>query len=616
MSNQSVLRILILSGTALTVSLATAQSLYTPTVYPSSAVSYEPIAPIAAPQWQAPGGQALALADQGNPAVLPAGNGWAAAPGQPATVPVLLPGAHAQQPVQPTIQPVQMQVTALAKAGAPVFSPGVQPSAQALAGVEPAQANPFAASPFGDPAGQAPQTTDNPFVSASLPPEQAAPPRPNAAPFLLNQSDRAALQQEAGEAAAHEEVDIGALRYYASKRDLPRVGAEMRRLKLSHPGWEPPSDLFSPQNNVDEQPLWDRFALGDYSGVRARIANYKSVNPEWNPSEELSSKLLTAEARLSLERAFASGNGAEVISIASSRPELLVCNQMQTLWNVGETLARMQEYARAFELYKYILTNCDNPSERLATVQKLSLVLPEPGISALIAMGRILPDGTSEFEDVSFNPLRSAMGKVSAGDDLLAPPISEAELRRFAAFVQRHQKAEDAGLFGWYYFSKQQYDASHAWFSAASYIKKDPKLLEGVILSLRRLDRTKEAFDFARKTRDLSPDLSVQYVQIIAEALTKEDSDLKLSDEEFSEYQEIVSKTESALGAQAIGWSLVAKKDYRDAREWFGNSVDWEISKGGVIGLAVVASRLRHYKTLASIRRKYGDQYDELSRIR
>lgn len=152
---------------------------------------------------------------------------------------------------------------------------------------------------------------------------------------------------------------------------------------------------------------------------------------------------------------------------------------------------------------------------------------------------------------------------------------------------------------------------------AANYVKKDPKLIEGLILSIRKIGQTEEALKLARQVRKLSPELEKQYVEIVSEILTDEDSEIELSSKEFAAFEDLVREEGSALGAQAIGWHyLLREKELKTARGWFRDSVEWEENEGAVVGLAVVAARMRHFKTLASIRSRYGDKYAALEKFR
>ena len=59
---------------------------------------------------------------------------------------------------------------------------------------------------------------------------------------------------------------------------------------------------------------------------------------------------------------------------------LLTCAYVDVLWRVAEAFANTDRVPRAKDAYIYVLTNCDDPAERLATMQKAIDVLPEADI--------------------------------------------------------------------------------------------------------------------------------------------------------------------------------------------------------------------------------------------
>lgn len=409
-------------------------------------------------------------------------------------------------------------------------------------------------------------------------------------------------------------VDETALRYYASQKDLKRLGAEIRRLKALYPDWEAPENLFDEPTNVSEQPLWDMFGRGDYAGVHNEIARLQVDNGNWKPSADLQNKLALAETRTLMERAFAQRNWNQVIMLAEATPSLMVCEEMNAIWLTAESLASIQDFSRSFDLYKYVINTCDNANERLATVQKASLVLPESGFISLAMMGKRLPDGTSEFEDVAFNPLRSKMGNRARGD-VLSEPISNDELQRFAEFVQRKQLKNDAALFGWYYYGQEVWDPAYQWFIFANLLGYDTKNVEGMILSKRNLEQVDEAIALAKAHLTESKEISKIYIELVADGLTNE-TPLVLKGNDFQSFKDLVLEQESALGAQALGWYLLTQKKTAEASEMFDKSVAWEPTEGGVIGQAVVAARAKRWSTVSSIKAKYGNEFEGLAQIK
>jgi hypothetical protein len=454
----------------------------------------------------------------------------------------------------------------------------------------------------------------SPAAAVTMPAPSAAVAGKN--PFMPATSPVSTVSNtEASTGSAAPKVDDTALRYYASTRDLKRLGAELRRLKALYPDWEAPENLFDQTATVQEQPLWDMYAAGNYTGVRAELARLQSTNPQWKPSADLTTKLAVAESRKVIDRAYSQANWPQIITTAQQQPDLLVCNEMNAMWQVGEALARIRDFAHSFELYKYILTHCDGGPERLATIQKASLLLPEAGTTSLFAFGRAMPDGTAEFASIAFDGIRKTMGQIASGEEL-TQRLSDTDLQSFASYVQSTQSASDSGLFGWYYYSQKQWQASNAWFTIGTHYGNDAKNFEGIVLSLRNMGKTGDAYTIAAQYAGKSDDLRKEYIEIVAGALTAEKSDLKLSDKEMETFHAAVFDAKSALGAQALGWKALADGGAKDAAPLFAQSLEWDPTQGGVIGAAVVAARNKDYVKLAALKSEYGKTYDDLDQFK
>jgi cellulose synthase operon protein C len=314
-------------------------------------------------------------------------------------------------------------------------------------------------------------------------------------------------------------------------------------------------------------------------------------------------------ARQRIDVAAANGAWSQIIGAAQASPSLLTCAQVDILWNLGEAFARTGDLARSFDVYAYVLKTCEDGGARLATVQKASQVLPVQGRDALLALGRTGPMG-GEFDAVRFDTLRGAMGRVASGETGTLPAATE--LAAFADYVGRSRSAPDAALFGWYFFGQKQWKDAAGWFRAAGQITDDPKALEGLILSLRNGGDVSAASSMAFEARARSPEITKIYVEMEAERLTA-DGATPPSDAEQRRYGDVVEQARSSLGAQAIGWSLIAQGKPDAARTWFRRSVEWQETSEGVIGLAVAASRLKDKAGLQEIKSRYGDKYPEVA---
>ena len=155
------------------------------------------------------------------------------------------------------------------------------------------------------------------------------------------------------------------------------MNAEIARLRALYPNWTPPSDLSQLSGSPGAPPpdplierLWNLYREDRIAEVRAAIAERQTTDRNWKPPEELVTALETVEARRRLTNASDTGQWRTVLSVATEAPGLLTCMNVDVLWRVAEAFARTDQPNRTRDVYTYILTNCANPAERLATLQK------------------------------------------------------------------------------------------------------------------------------------------------------------------------------------------------------------------------------------------------------
>ncbi|MEN3794795.1 hypothetical protein [Fulvimarina sp. MAC3] len=423
------------------------------------------------------------------------------------------------------------------------------------------------------------------------------------APFAINGEKDSSEEQSGG-------IDERALRYYADQRNLERVGAEIRRLKALNPSWTPPTDLFTAKSNVNEQPAWDLFADGQFEAARQKIEEWKKTDANYQPSTDLLTKLDDGDARAKIKQASEQKDWSGALKVARERPTLLVCEEMDALWRVGEAFARTKDYANAFDLYSYILKNCSNENERIATLQKAASLLPQKGTDALVAS--LDGDLADEISGYRFADIRASIAK-SMTSTIGRKRIAGDDLSQFEAYVRENKAADDAKLLGWFAFNAGDYETANTWFDLALDGEDDSEALKGYVLSLRNMEKTDEAEDIAFENIDRSPDLAKIYVELVAERMNGLDEDETLSRSELERIQTAIEDSKSAVGAQTLGWYLLDRKEAEKAEDWFVRSVEWEPSEEGVIGLAVVASRAKDGASLKAIKAEYGERYAALS---
>ena len=447
---------------------------------------------------------------------------------------------------------------------------------------------------------------------AALPaprPAQAAP----ASPFVLAlPKPAAAPAPEATALGKPEEIDLSALRYYAAQSDLGRVSAEIRRLRARHPDWEPPADLFSEGGSgIDEQPLWDLFARHDLTGIHTKIDEIRRDKPDWQPSNDLATKLALAEAHDGLVKASDAHDWAAVVVAASAAPGLLTTADLDALWRTAEALDRTGDETRAVAAYRYILSNCDAPALRLATVQKASgLPLSPEALQGLMEMGRRGPDGRGEFDGLWADLLRRRVGEATA-----APSGAAADPQDLAALAANAATdAGDAQLLGWYARSRKDAAGAERWFRAALARGGSAKAAEGLVLALRDAGSLAEARVLALQYADRDPLNRKLMVEIEAASLA-EPKAAPLSAQERTAFEAAVDALASANGAQALGWHLYKAGDVAGAEAWFRKSDGWQANESAATGLVVAAHRLRHTADYAARLAQYRAVYPRIAEL-
>ena len=414
-------------------------------------------------------------------------------------------------------------------------------------------------------------------------------------------------------AAAEQAIDLSALRYYAHANDLARVAAEIRLLRAKYPGWEAPADLFTEvQGGESEQPLWDLFAKHDLEGLKAAMDDRRQRTPGWQPSGDLAGKLALADAGDLLTRASEAKDWGSVVDIAAANRGLMTCGSVDALWRTAEALVHLDDEPHAVDAYRYVLANCANPQERLATVQKAAALVKAPeAMDALMRMGRRTSAGTGEFEQVRLDDVRRTIGAAAAGQAGAAP--TAADLDRIAVGARAPGGGKDAELLGWYALSKKDFAQAETWFRASLQGTPSPKAAEGLVLALRDGGKTPEAIELSQTYAGLGPLNQKLMVEILTTALA--DAKTPLTPAQQAALATGIDAQKSADAAQSYGWSRFKSGDLSGAEIWFRKAADWQPSESAAIGLLLVAHRLQHQADYAKTLGQYRTTYPRVAEL-
>jgi tetratricopeptide (TPR) repeat protein len=430
---------------------------------------------------------------------------------------------------------------------------------------------------------------------------------PNAGPLL------APVPEIGPEPEASPRVDESALRFYASRGETARVAAEIRRIKLLHPDWEPPENLFDASDDTKEQRLlWSLFKEERFNEIRAYVERLRAADQSWRPSQEFIAQFERAVTRRSIVAASEIGDHAGVVDAAQSVPAILVCAEMDVLWRVAESLTAIGAAERTLELYGYILSTCTDANERVATLQKAAQVLSPDAAERLMGLGRLRADGTHEFQSVAFDLLRQRVGQ--AAGDPVSHRLEPGELRRFEEATLHARSSKDAEILGWFHYADREFRLAGDWFRRSMNWERNLKAIEGLALALREQGEIASAEDLTYEWRASDPLIEKLYVELMATQLTEETGP-RLSEERIARFAKHINNSRSGHGAQALGWHFFNQDEFAVAKRWFELSLRDEPSESNTLGLALIAQEEKDRRALEALEKDYGARFPRVVEV-
>jgi tetratricopeptide (TPR) repeat protein len=392
------------------------------------------------------------------------------------------------------------------------------------------------------------------------------------------------------------QVDESALRYFASQGDTRRVNAEIARLRALYPNWTPPSDLSqlsggaaaaAPDPLIER--LWNLYREDRIAEVRAAIAERQTSDPNWKAPEELVAALETVEARRRLTNASDTGQWRTVLQVATEAPSLLTCVNVDVLWRVAEAFARTDQPNRTRDVYTYLLQNCANPGERLATLQKALTLLPEQQVAALLQFERKTGESPDDFSSIRDELARRRVERASLDSKMTASAEDLAVVERL---IQNTNESGPVLILGWYNFHHGNPARALDLFKTALDRNAGAKAAEGYAMSLRALERISEAEAFAYEWRERAPENMKIYLDV-ATALLSQDPPPRLEPQVLTRIVPVVTAQRFSDAAQALGWYSYNTQQIRTARDWFRTALNWKADdEASAYGLALTTQRL------------------------
>ncbi|MGK9041550.1 cellulose synthase [Rhizobium sp. SA279] len=410
------------------------------------------------------------------------------------------------------------------------------------------------------------------------------------------------------------EVDLSALRYFAARGDTQRLQAEIARLRALYPNWTPPADPLAIPENGDPRldAMWQLYTDGRYAEVRKAIADRQQAEPGWQPPDNLTGMLSLAEARQRLVNASDLKQYTTVVDTAANNPSLLTCGEVDVLWRVADAFANTDRMGRARDAYLYILNNCTVASDRLATVQKASALLPAEMMDELLAKEKPGADGQLEFEPVKNDLARQFVAKAGEKEGIAVPSAYVMRLQRLA---ETDKLASDALLLGWYNIRQKNMAEAEKWFRKAREEEDSASASQGLALALIDRNEPREAEDVMYKWRKASDDALGTYLAATANLLALEPP-VVLPPEVLQRIAAETVAQKDAATAQQFGWYSLAFRQTPLALQWFSTALGWKPDdEPSAYGMAVSYHDLRNLAGLRGIQQQWGGRSQRIADV-
>ena len=450
---------------------------------------------------------------------------------------------------------------------------------------------------------------------------QTAPSQPAAPQAPVNAAPVDAAPQPVAQAAPVQQpqqtgpkVDESALRYFASRGDKVRLQAEISRLQALYPNWVPPADPLAIPQSADNrlEAMWQLYSEGRYAELRKAIADRQTAEAGWQPPADLLDRLDVAEARARLVNASDLKQYATVVDIGAATPSLLTCSDIDVLWRVAEAFVNSDRQQRGIDAYGYILKNCTNPQERLATIQKASAVLPYQPMQTLLALEQPAVSGAREFDSIRDDLSRRFVAEGNADTKLTVAPEYVSRVEQLAA---AQGLPADNLLLGWYQLRRQNADDAEKWFRAARAKEDSASASEGLALALIDRKAPQEAEDVMYKWRSDSADATATYLAATANLMALQPP-ANIAEDVLGRVAAEIIAQKYVPTAQQFGWYARSLNQPQTAARWFETALRWKPDdEPSAYGLVITREQLNDRKGVAEVQRLWAGRSQRIATL-
>lgn len=182
--------------------------------------------------------------------------------------------------------------------------------------------------------------------------------------------------------------ELVALNFYVQQKDSASTSAELRRLQLKYPTWQPPQDLSqlaitSPSGEIDQ--IYRQIASGQFAQARQTIEATQKTFPQWVPPADMMALLDVTEGQKSLDAALDAKDLPQALQLVGQTPGLMRCNRINNAWRIAGLQEAAGQKADAYNTYRAVARACVSTADITATLEKANSVTTDDELLGLFA---------------------------------------------------------------------------------------------------------------------------------------------------------------------------------------------------------------------------------------
>lgn len=408
------------------------------------------------------------------------------------------------------------------------------------------------------------------------------------------------------------DADLSALYYYAKQRQHERVDLEIARLQVIYPGFIAPTDLYVTAQKLvpDEQPLWDLFAVDDFTGIDAEIVRRKTEDPKWVPTQDFSSKLARKKQRIQMMELARVEDWIGVVSVGQSIDPKTEAD-VDLVWTLIDAYSNLKENAPLIKAYKGLFFR--EPVHRLSdlhllvTLQKSLRDFPAVEVRRVMTNLWTVPSRVPGIDKLRIAMVRKSIADFNASEITMAS-VAKVDVQRLTDLAVSEQNPADLSVLGWYHLKLEKPDKAQALFELVMKVEPNANNAKGMYLSLSRQGFDSQAYEFASTHLPNLSDDPIFLMNVLSPKFSKPKRG-SITEDILVAYSTAILETSSANHSEILGWYAYNSRQFEAALAWFTKALEWEESEDRLKGLGLTQIRLGHKDQYLALKERYVDYY-------